>query len=93
VLAEPELNYDAVFYLSQFSCCAAFDGEDIPSGTVRRGAFRRVYQRWVFMQAATVTPTVGPSCLKWTFIGPCRRRNAPIIFTSRGWGSGDIIKF
>ncbi len=46
-LAEPELVHDLVFCVVQFPWSAVFDGKDVPSGSVRHGAVRRVDQRAV----------------------------------------------
>jgi hypothetical protein len=66
-LAEPELVNDPVFCLSQFARCAAFDGEHIPSVTMRRSAIGGVHQRWMFMQAAAMTPAFSPGCFVMDF--------------------------
>ncbi len=47
VLAEPEFVHDLVFCVRQFPWSAALDRKNVPSGTVRHGAFRRVDQRAV----------------------------------------------
>src|SRR6266699_6538878 len=61
--AEPKLVHQSVLYIVQFPWCAALDREYIPSRATRHRALCCVYRRLVFMQAAAVTPTVGPSCL------------------------------
>src|SRR5260370_5694224 len=61
--AEPEYIHDPVFRLTQLSWRLPFHREYIPSRTTRYSALGRFYECLVFMQAATVTPTISPSGL------------------------------
>jgi hypothetical protein len=87
-VAEPELVYDPVFYLSQFSCCAAFDGEDVPSCTTGHSALCGFYECSVFMQAAVVSPTIGPRCLIVEIKKPVAQAQRDHYFGEHGYGVG-----
>lgn len=58
--AESKLVDGSCFVVSQFSRTSVFDGDNIPSGTVRHGAFGRFKESLVLMQAATEVPTIIP---------------------------------
>jgi hypothetical protein len=59
--AEPELIHDLIFCVGQLSRRVPLDREHVPSRAIWHGAFGRLYQRRVFVHAATVAPTLCPT--------------------------------
>ena len=61
--AEAEFIDDQVFSLVQLARGAVFDGENVPTRACRHRTFSRVEQRFMLVQAATMTPAISPGGL------------------------------
>ncbi len=61
--AEPEPIHDPVLRLTQLSGHVPLHREYVPTRATRHGALGSFYECLMFVQAATVSPTIGPRCL------------------------------
>lgn len=60
--SKPKLIHEVFFCLSQFSACAIFDCEDIPTRALNSRAGNCFGDSTVSVKAATVVSAFGPAC-------------------------------